>query len=75
MLSLARLLVIVGLILILTGGVIYLISRSGIQAGDLPGDIKIQRGNLTCIVGLGISVVLSILLTIILNVVVRLLNK
>ncbi|MFN2127508.1 MAG: DUF2905 family protein [Anaerolineales bacterium] len=71
MLSLSRLLIIVGIILIITGGIFYLFARAGFQIGEMPGDIKFERGNLSCIFGLGISILLSIALTIILNFFVR----
>jgi hypothetical protein len=71
MLSFSRLLIIAGVILIITGAIFYLFSRSGIQFGQLPGDIKLERGNLTCILGLGTSILLSIILTILLNFLVR----
>lgn len=71
MLSFSRLLIIFGIILIVMGGIFYLFARSGIQFGQLPGDIKLDRGNLTCIFGLGTSILLSIILTILLNILVR----
>ena len=75
MITLARYLVLLGLILIILGGVIYLFSRFEIPLGRLPGDIRIERGNFTCLIGIGTSILLSLLLTVILNVVVRLFNK
>ena len=70
-----RLLVLLGLLLILAGGLVTLFSRLGINLGHLPGDFRLARGNLTCVVALGTSILLSILLTIALNVIVRFLNK
>jgi hypothetical protein len=75
MLNLGRALMGLGLILFVTGAVFYLLGRSGFNAEQFPGNIRIERGNFTCIIGLGLSVVLSILLTVILNLVVRFLNK
>ena len=75
MLPLARFLVLAGLILLALGGIIYLLARLGIDLGKLPGNIRIQGSNMTCIFGLGASILLSILLTLILNVVIRFLNK
>jgi hypothetical protein len=83
MLSLARLLVILGIILIIAGGLIYLMLRLGIPLGSLPGrlpgrlpgDIRIERNNYTCVFALGTSILLSIILTVILNIIVRFLNK
>jgi hypothetical protein len=71
MASAARWLVIVGLIFILTGGLVYLVSKTGIPLGRLPGDIRIVRDNITCIIPLATSIILSVVLTIILNLIFR----
>ena len=71
----ARFLMIAGITLFVVGGLIYLASRLGINLFQLPGDIRLQSGNMACIVPLASSILLSILLTVILNLVVRILNK
>lgn len=73
--SIARLLVILGIILILAGGAVWLAARLNLPLGRLPGDILVQRGNFTCAFPVVTMILLSILLTVILNVIVRLLNK
>ena len=73
--SLARLLVILGLVLIVVGGIIFLFSRIGVPLGRLPGDIRIERGNMTCLIGLGTSLLLSVLLTVIINILLRMLDR
>lgn len=75
MLSLARILLILGVVLTLTGGVLYLLAKTGLNLGQLPGNIKISCGNTTCVFGLGVSLLLSLILTILLNVLARFLNK
>jgi hypothetical protein len=62
--ELGRLLMIVGLVIIVTGGLLW--SGYGGWLGKLPGDIRVERGNsgfyfpiVTCIV---ISIVLSLLM-------------
>lgn len=75
MTSLARVLVILGLILIVLGGLVYLAARINLPLGRLPGDIRIQGNNFTCLFPLATSILLSILLTVILNIIVRILNK
>ncbi len=75
MIQFARLIMIMGLILLVAGGVLYLVGRSGISLSRLPGNIRIEGNNFTCVFALGASIVLSILLTIILNVMARFLNK
>jgi hypothetical protein len=71
----ARILMITGISLFVIGGLIYLFSRLGINLFQLPGDIRLQSGNVTCLIPLVSSIVLSIVLTLILNVMIRFLNK
>jgi hypothetical protein len=73
--SLARWLVALGLVLILAGGIVYLAGRLGLQPGRLPGDLRLERGSLTCLVPLGSSLLISIVLTVLLNLLIRLLNR
>jgi len=73
--SLARTLLIVGVIFVILAGLVYLLGRAGLTFGRLPGDFRWQAGPMTCVVGLGTSLLLSIVLTIILNVILRLLNR
>lgn len=71
----ARFLIILGLVLLVVGGIVYLLARMGIQPGRLPGDIRIQAGGLTCVFPLVTSILLSLLLTVILNVIIRFFNR
>lgn len=75
MISVARFLIVLGLILILIGSVLYLMTRAGISLARLPGDIRVERGNFTCVLALGTSLLLSVVLTLILNLLARILNK
>jgi hypothetical protein len=75
MLSLARILVFIGILLVLIGGLVYLAARTGLPIGRLPGDIRIERDNFSCSFPIVTSILLSIILTIVLNVIVRFLNK
>ncbi len=75
MMSLARFLILMGIIFIVVGGLIYVAARSGLSLGRIPGDIRLQSGNMTCVIALGTSLLLSVVLTILLNVVIRLLNR
>jgi hypothetical protein len=75
MVPIARSLVVLGLILIVVGGLIYLISRIGLPLGRFPGDIRIQGENLTCVVPLATSILISIVLTILLNLAIRIIRK
>ncbi len=70
-----RIFFLLGLLFLLIAGVIYLTERFGIPLGRLPGDIRIQRGNLTCFFPLATTIILSIVLTILMNLIVRLFKK
>lgn len=75
MISFARILIILGLVLIIVGGAVYLAARAGLPLGRLPGDIRVQTENITCVFPLATSIILSILLTILLNIIVRFFNR
>lgn len=62
--EIGRLLLVAGLALLLLGGIFLLASRFGITR--LPGDFVFRRDNLTCVVPIATSIILSILLTLIL---------
>jgi hypothetical protein len=63
-----------GATLLVLGGMIWLSGKVPLL-GHLPGDIRIQRGNVSCFFPLTTMIVLSVLLTIILNLVLRLWRK
>jgi len=73
--SLARLLVILGVVLILVGGLVYLLGRLNLPFGRLPGDIRLQRENFSCFFPVTTMVLLSIGLSVLLNIILRLLNR
>lgn len=75
MMTLARYLVIGGIVLIVLGGIVYLVARMGLPLGKLPGDIVIRRDNFTFSFPLGTSILVSIVLTLVLNLVIRFLNR
>jgi hypothetical protein len=75
MLSFSRYLIIIGIVFLVIGGLLYLAARTGIPLGRLPGDIRIQNKNYSCIFALGTSIFLSIVLTLVLNLIMRILNK
>jgi len=64
-----------GLMLIVVGGLLWLLGRTGLPLGRLPGDIRFEGENASCFVPLASMVILSIVLTVVLNVVIRLLNR
>jgi hypothetical protein len=66
MFGLARLLIKLGLLLLIAGGVVYLLGRLGISFGRIPGDFAWHRKNISVYFPLGTSILLSLLLTLIL---------
>jgi hypothetical protein len=70
----ARLLVGMGLVLVLLGGLVWLLSKTGFL-GQLPGDIRLEGDGFTCLIPLASSIILSILLTVVLNIIVRIINR
>jgi len=64
--GIARLLMLCGLLLLVGGGLLYLLGRS-FPLGRLPGDILLRRGNFTFYFPLITCLLLSLLLTLLLN--------
>lgn len=72
---LARTLMIAGATLFVIGALFYLGGRLNLPLGRLPGDIRIQSGNLTCFFPLASMILISILLSAGLTLLARLLNR
>jgi hypothetical protein len=64
-----------GVMLIIVGGLLWLLGRTDLPLGRLPGDIRIEGENMSCYVPIVTIIILSIVLTVVLNIVVRLLNR
>ncbi len=80
MTDIARYMMIFGLVLLVVGGLVFLFAKYGppitkIPLGQLPGDIRVERGNFTCFFPIVTSIILSIVLTILLNLIIRFLNR
>jgi len=60
-----------GVFMLMAGSILYFLSKLGIGLGRLPGDIMIQRENVSFYFPLATSIIISIVLTLILNIVVR----
>lgn len=73
--NIGRFLMIGGIILFIVGGLLWFGGRVGISLGRLPGDIHLERENVSFHFPLASSIIISIVLTILVNVVFRLLNK
>jgi hypothetical protein len=73
--SLGKGILAMGLLLVVVGGLLWLLSRTGLPLGRLPGDIRIEGERLSCYAPIATMIILSIVLTILLNVIIRLLNR
>jgi len=60
--------------LLILGGLVWLAGKVPFL-GHLPGDIRIQRDNVSCFFPITTMILVSIVLTVILNLVLRLLRK
>jgi len=72
--DLGKFVALAGAALLILGGLIWLMGKVPFL-GNLPGDIRFQRGNVSCFFPLMTMILLSVLLTLVLNIVVRLLRK
>ena len=73
--SLARTLMLGGLILFLLGGGLYLVTKFCLPLGRLPGDIRIEGENGSFYFPVTTSILVSVVLTIVLNLIARFLKK
>jgi len=71
----ARILAVFGLVLLLLAGLLHLLDRLDIPLGNLPGDIQIKWGSLTCAIPIISSLLISVVVTVIINLVYYFLNK
>lgn len=75
LLPIARIAAVLGLVLLILAGILFLVGRLELPLGKLPGDFVFRRGNLTCAVPLVSSLVFSILITLILNILLAVFRK
>jgi len=73
--SLARTLMVAGIIIFIIGGGVYLAAKYGIPLGRLPGDIRIEGENGSFYFPITSSILVSVILTIIFNIISRFFNK
>jgi hypothetical protein len=66
MVEIGRMLAILGVALLVIGGIIMLLGRTGIPLGRLPGDILYRGKNTTFYFPVATSIVISVVLSIIL---------
>ena len=73
--SLGWFLLVSGVILALMGIGAIVLARLGLPVGSLPGDVTVQRGNVTIFAPVMSCLVLSILLTVVVNVAIWILRR
>ncbi|HUH96625.1 MAG TPA: DUF2905 domain-containing protein [Anaerolineales bacterium] len=73
--SIARYLMIGGIVLFLIGGGVYLAAKFGVPLGHLPGDIRLEGPHGSFYFPVVTSIVLSIVVTVVLNIFIRLFRK
>ncbi len=71
MAEMGRVLVVVGIGLVVIGGVVMLLGRTGVPLGRLPGDILYRGKNTTFYFPLATSIVLSVVLSILMFLISR----
>jgi len=75
LLQISKAIMILGAVLLVLGGGLYLMGKFDLPLGRLPGDIRFKREGFTCFFPLVTSIILSILLTLGLNLLAKWLNK
>ncbi len=72
MAEMGRLLVILGVALVVIGGIVIFLGRTGLPLGRLPGDIMYRGKNTTFYFPLATSILVSVVLSLILFLISRL---
>ena len=72
MAEMGRILVALGVALVVIGGIVMLLGRTGVPLGRLPGDFLYRGKNTTFYFPLGSSIVISIVLSVVLFLIGRL---
>jgi hypothetical protein len=75
--SIGRILLFGGVGIALLGGLLLIASRVPFfnQLFNLPGDISITTGNVSCFVPIVSMIILSVILTVVVNIILRLINR
>jgi hypothetical protein len=73
--SLGKIIVALGVTLVVISGLVWLLGRTDLPLGRLPGDIRIEGEKGSCYTPIVTMIILSVVLTIVLNIVIRLLNR
>jgi uncharacterized membrane protein len=67
--ALGKLLIGGAVVLLVLGGLLFLLSRFGLDR--LPGDLVFKRGDFTLYIPIGLMILLSVVGTIVLNIILR----
>jgi uncharacterized membrane protein len=67
--GLGKLLISGAVVLLVLGGLLYLLGRFGVDR--LPGDLVFKRGDFTLYIPIGLMILLSVVGTIVLNIIFR----
>jgi hypothetical protein len=73
--SLGKIMFALGVALVVIGGLVWLLGKTGLPRGRLPGDIRIEGEKVSCYAPIATMIILSVVLTVVLNIVIRLLNR
>ena len=73
--ALGKWIFLLGLGLALLGGAVWLVGKTGLPLGRLPGDIRIERGGFSFYFPLTTSILISVGLTLLLSVLARFLKR
>lgn len=75
--SIGRILLFGGVGIALLGGLLLVASRVPFfnQFFNLPGDIQITTGNVSCFFPIVSMIILSVILTVVVNIILRLINR
>lgn len=73
--TLGKGILVVGVVLVVVGGLVWLLGRTGLPLGRLPGDVRIEGERVSCYAPIVSMILLSIVLTVVLNVIIRLLGR
>ena len=74
MFSVGKWLLVVGFGLVVVGGLMLLLGKTGIPFGHLPGDISVGKGNTTFSFPIVTCLVVSVILTVIINILLRIMR-
>ena len=68
--DIGKLLLIVGAVVVVIGGVLFLLARMGVT--QLPGSISVSNGSFSFFFPVAFCIVISVVLTVVINLIVRL---